>query len=72
MALAPNNPRVVFSKAEYDLGSAKYFGNDTKPICAEVERSLGLFDNFKPETPFHPNWGKDRAVAAQAQCAAKK
>lgn len=71
-ALSPNNPRAVFGKAEYDLGSAKYFGSDTKPICAEVERSIKLFDTFKPETPFSPNWGKDRAVATLAQCGDKK
>lgn len=71
-ALAPSNPRAVFGKAEYDLGSAKYFGTDTKPICARVERSLQLFDTFKPETPFSPNWGKDRAEATLAQCGDKK
>ncbi|MFP9115217.1 hypothetical protein ACLI1A_14865 [Flavobacterium sp. RHBU_3] len=70
--ISPENPRVVFCKAEYDLGSAKYFGTDTKPICAQVERSLTLFANFKPETPFHPTWGKDRAEATMAQCGEKK
>jgi hypothetical protein len=71
-ALAPNNPRAVFGKAEYDLGSAKYFGSDTKPICAEVARAVKLFDTFKPETPFSPDWGKDRAVSTLAQCDDKK
>lgn len=68
LALAPNNPRVVFCKAQYDLGSAAYFGNDTKPICAQIERSLTLFANFKPETPFSPKWGKDRAEEALGNC----
>lgn len=69
--LAPGNPRVVFCKAEFGLGSAKYFGNDIKPICAEVERSLKLFATFKPETPFSPNWGKDRAEQTLAECNSK-
>lgn len=68
LSLAPNNPRVVFCKAEYDLGSAAYFGNDTKPICAQIERSLTLFATFKPETSFSPNWGKDRAEQALGKC----
>ena len=59
-AIAPNNPRVVSSKAEFDIGSAAYFGNDTAPMCAELEKALQLFATFKPETPFHPNWGKER------------
>lgn len=68
LTLAPENPRVVFSKAEFDMGSAAYFGNDTAPMCAEVERAVQLFANFKPETPFHPNWGQDRAEAQLQQC----
>lgn len=66
--LAPNNPRVVFSKAEWDMGSARYFGGDITPYCKDVERAIELFDNFKPETEFHPNWGKDRAVATLENC----
>ncbi|WP_010518885.1 hypothetical protein [Croceivirga radicis] len=66
--LAPNNPRVVFSKAEWDMGSAKYFGKDTTPYCKDVERSLELFANFKPETEFYPNWGLGRAKEVLAQC----
>ncbi|MEM9142005.1 MAG: hypothetical protein AAGA86_03385 [Bacteroidota bacterium] len=68
LQLAPNNPRVVFSKAEWDMGSARYFGKDVTPYCEDVERSLELFANFKPETPFHPKWGKERAEATLKQC----
>lgn len=68
MQLAPDNPRVVFSKAEWDMGAAKYFGQDTAPYCADVEHSLELFANFKPESPFHPNWGKERAEAILEGC----
>ena len=66
--MAPNNPRVTFGKAEWDMGSAKYFGQDTKPFCKDIERSIELFANFKPETVFSPNWGKERAVAVLATC----
>lgn len=68
MAMAPKNPRVVLNKAEWDMGSASYFGQDIAPYCKEVERSLELFDNFKPESPFHPNWGKERAIEVIATC----
>ncbi len=67
-ALAPENPRAVFGKAEYEIGGAKYFGTDTKPLCAEINRSVELFGKFKPETPFSPNWGIDRALEAQKEC----
>jgi len=66
--LSPDNPRVVFSKAEWDMGSAQYFGQDTAPYCKDVERSLELFANFKPESDFHPNWGQDRAEMVLKNC----
>ncbi|MCB0445952.1 MAG: hypothetical protein KDD03_00280 [Gelidibacter sp.] len=66
--LAPNNPRVVFSKAEWNMGSARYFGQDTKPYCKDVEKAIELFANFKPETAFSPNWGKDRAEHVLKSC----
>ncbi|MEL1243187.1 hypothetical protein AAEO56_02840 [Flavobacterium sp. DGU11] len=68
LIIAPNNPRVVFGKAEFEMGGARYFGKDTKPMCAQIEKAVGLFATFKPETPFHPNWGLERAQQALAEC----
>lgn len=68
LELAPDNPRVVLSKTEWDMGSAKYFGQDTKPFCAQIEKSLELFTNFKPESTFAPNWGKERAEQLTKEC----
>lgn len=67
--IAPENPRVVFGKADFEIGGAKFFGSDIKPMCAEVERAIGLFEKFKPETPFSPKWGLDRALQTQKECA---
>lgn len=64
----PKNPRVVFGKAEWDMGSAQFFGQDTAPFCKDIESALELFANFKPETQFHPNWGKDRAEQVLKNC----
>ncbi|UJH67761.1 hypothetical protein [Allomuricauda sp. SCSIO 65647] len=69
LALAPDNPRVVFSKAEWDMGSARFFGQDTTPYCKDVDRALQLFANFSNDTPFYPSWGKDRAERVSKQCA---
>jgi tetratricopeptide (TPR) repeat protein len=67
-AIDAQNPRVVFGKAEWNMGSAKFFGQDTQPFCADIEKSIELFANFKPETAFHPNWGQDRAEASLKNC----
>ncbi len=66
--IAPENPRVVSSKAEWNMNSAKYFGQDTAPFCKDLEHALELFTNFKPETPFHPNWGKERVEQLLESC----
>ena len=66
--LDPKNPRVVAGKAEFEIGGARYFGGDTKPMCAEIDRAIELFTNFKPETTFHPNWGLERALEVQKDC----
>ena len=68
LIIDPNNPRVVFSKAEFEIGGAKYWGTDTKPMCAAIAKSIELFAKFKPETQFHPSWGLDRAQQKLAEC----
>lgn len=66
--LAPENPRVVSGKAEFEIGGAKYFGTDIKPLCAQIEKSIELFAKFKPETPFSPTWGLERAQETLKGC----
>jgi hypothetical protein len=67
-AIAPNNPRVVFSKAEFEIGGARFWGQETKPMCAQINKAIELFATFKPETLFSPKWGLDRALEAQKNC----
>jgi hypothetical protein len=67
-AIAPENPRVVFEKAEFEIGGAKFWGTDTKPMCAQIEKAIGLFATFKPETPFSPKWGLERAQEVLKSC----
>lgn len=66
--LNPKNPRVVMCKADWAMGSAKYFGQDTQPFCKDLENALALFKTFEPKTDFHPNWGKNRAEESLKQC----
>lgn len=66
--IAPENPRVVFCKAEFEIGGAQFWGTDTKPMCAEVDRAIGLFATYKDDTKFGPSWGLDRALETQKTC----
>jgi hypothetical protein len=67
-AIDSNNPRAVFGEADYQLGGAKWTGVDTKPLCVQVDKAIELFATFKPETPFSPKWGLERALEAQKNC----
>jgi len=67
-AIAPENPRAIFGKAEFEIGSAQFWGTDTKPMCAQIEKAIGLFATFKPENPFSPKWGLERAQAELKKC----
>jgi hypothetical protein len=66
--IAPENPRVVFQKASFEIGMAQYFGQDTKSICTQIEKAIELFATFKPESALHPSWGLDRAQAELNKC----
>ena len=66
--IAPENQRVVFQKASFEMGMANYFGQDTQPMCGQIEKSIKLFATFKPETPSHPNWGLEKAQEALKNC----
>ena len=50
------------------MGSARFFGQDTAPFCKDVDRAIELFTNFKPESAFHPKWGKNRAEQILESC----
>lgn len=67
MKLAPENPRVVMGKTEWDLGTAQFFGQPTDSFCPELQRALALFDTFVPEGDFYPQGGKEYAQGVVAK-----
>lgn len=66
--IAPENPRVVFCKAEFEIGGARWTGADVKALCSQVEKAIDLFAKFKPESPFSPSWGLERAQETLKNC----
>lgn len=66
--IAPKNPRVVLCKADWAMGTARYFGQDPSKHCKEVASAIPLFESFKPESELHPTWGKQRAQEVLKGC----
>lgn len=73
MKLAPNNPRVILQKAEWDMGTARFFGKPLDPYCKDIEKAIELFKKEKKsDVQYSPSWGKERAEKALRQCKKQK
>ncbi len=59
-AEAPDNPRVALSRTEWNMGSARFFGEDPATFCPDLQAALLLFDQQEPADKFAPAWGKNR------------
>lgn len=57
--LNKNNPRAHSGLVEFEMGGARYFNQDLTPYYKRLRATIALYDNFKPESEFHPNWGKN-------------
>ena len=68
LQIAPENPRVILGNAEWNMGSAKFFGKSTKPYCAEIKRAIELGKKEKNEIEFYPRFMLDRAEQVLKQC----
>ncbi len=66
--IAPENPRVILSKAEWDMGGAKFFGKSTEPYCKDVEKAIALFKKETVTEKFYPKWGLERAEQVLKDC----
>ncbi|MDY7395519.1 DUF2141 domain-containing protein [Aureibaculum sp. 2210JD6-5] len=66
--LNTNNPRARSGLIEFEMGGARYFGQDLTPHCKRLQETVALYDNFKPESEFHPNWGKEWVLEVLKGC----
>ena len=68
LQIAPNNPRVILGNAEWNMGSAKFFGKSTKPYCAEIKRAIEVSKTEKIAIEFYPKFMLQRAEGVLKQC----
>lgn len=64
----PTNPRVAFTRVQFNMRSSQYLGGNPKDFCADLKKAIELFATFKPETKFHPNWGLSQATLLTQEC----
>tara|TARA_R110002049_G_scaffold4842_6_gene34215 strand:- start:6600 stop:7223 length:624 start_codon:yes stop_codon:yes gene_type:complete len=68
LAIAPENPRVILGNAEWNMGTAKFFGKSTKPYCEEIKRAIELGKKEKIDIEFYPKFMLARAEETLKQC----
>ncbi len=68
LGIDPANPRAKLMKIQMDMGSAPYMGLDPKSFCPDAKELLAKWDEFKPKSPIHPNWGKDQVEGIVKGC----
>ena len=66
-ALDPTNPRPVYLEAQAKFYTPAAFGGGKDVAKPLFEKSILMFDTFKPETDLHPTWGKATAQYFLAQ-----
>ena len=71
LKIAPNNPRVIFSKAENDIGAARFFGQSTAPFCKDVKKAIALSKEEKMTVKFYPTFLLKRAEEVLKKCEKK-
>jgi hypothetical protein len=68
LKIAPENPRVILGYAEWNMGSAKFFGKSTKPYCDEIKRAIKLGKVEQIEEEFYPKFILKRAKEVLKKC----
>jgi len=63
----PDHPRVVLSRAEWLMGSARYFNKPITPYCEEIKRAKELLESESKDGML-PSWGVARANSAINAC----
>ncbi len=68
IALDKTNPRAYSGLAEFEMGGARFFKQDLTPYCKRLQKSIKMYDDFKPASKYAPNWGKDWTLQVLKGC----
>lgn len=70
--IAPENPRVILGKAEWEMGAARFFGKSMTPYCKDIKRAIELGKAEKITKAFYPKFMVKRAEEVLKQCSSSK
>lgn len=64
----PNNPRIYYLKGQSLMNTPEALGGGKAVAKKLFEKSVELYKNFQPASPYHPVWGKEEAEKLLAAC----
>lgn len=64
----PSNPRPEYLKGQGLKYTPEQFGGGCATAKPILQSSLDKFNNFKPASDIHPNWGKQRVEKLLSEC----
>jgi hypothetical protein len=59
-SLDPNNPRIYMLEGQDKLFTPEQFGGSRAEARNLFETSLKKFNEYKPQSSIHPNWGRSQ------------
>lgn len=63
-----NNPRIYLLDGQTLMYTPEAFGGGKAVAKKLFEKSIQLFETYKPQSAMHPNWGKEQAAKLLAAC----
>jgi hypothetical protein len=66
-SLDPQNPRIYMLEGQDKFYTPEQFGGSKTEAKVLFEESLKKFEAYKPESPLHPQWGKNQVQYFLAQ-----
>lgn len=67
LQLNPTNPRARLMSIRSKMGAAQFFKQDLTPFVKAAQLLVDEWDNFKPVSRLHPNWGREMAKSMAKQ-----
>lgn len=64
----PENPRISYLRGTNAFYTPEGFGGGKHIAKPLFETAIEKFNNFEPETPYSPNWGKMESMYFLSQC----
>lgn len=68
VSLDPTNPRALCLLGQMEMGTARFFGNDTNEACTKIQKAIELFSEQNDDNPIAPKWGEGNAKSAYDNC----